>query len=248
MKCAEVTEMLSAYADGEIGGRRAAELRVHIAQCDSCRAQLEALGALQSRLTEMMGEPMEATDVSDLVMASLPARTTPRPVRWGWVGAAACLLILLGAWLMLSPRQNQQMAKHVPKAPPRVHVSPKRSVPGGSAPVIVQAPEKTPARPRHVVRRIVLIPTRHPRHRPLPARQQPIQRPDPLETPRLVVASRTVDGRVETTVAVNFRSLTLSQVKTTVINLPPNEDAATARPALEVIENSPAATMGQYGG
>ena len=59
MKCGEVEELLSAYADGEIGGRTAAEVRMHLAGCGSCSDRLEALEVLQSKLGEMMSESLK---------------------------------------------------------------------------------------------------------------------------------------------------------------------------------------------
>jgi len=53
MKCNEARKVLSAYADGEIEGQMASELRLHTEQCASCKAQLEALGVLHTKLNEI---------------------------------------------------------------------------------------------------------------------------------------------------------------------------------------------------
>ena len=247
MKCSEVSELLSAYADGEVSGREAARLKAHIEQCDACRAELEALGALQSRLTEMMGEPMEGTDVSDLVMASLPARRRPLFLRWAWVGAAACLLALIGLRLMLPTGHSRRTPQRTTTSRP-AHMVPARSVPKHPAPVVA----KKPGERHEVIRRPVVVYRPHPRHRTI-RQYRPLRQPDQPqalpETAQLVVTNKVFDGRVERTLKMKLGNMTLCRTRVTEVTLAPNEDAATiVRPALEVIENRPAETLGQYGG
>ena len=48
-----MTEWLNAYYDGELNGRKLHQLEDHLAECESCRAELESLTALSGLLSEV---------------------------------------------------------------------------------------------------------------------------------------------------------------------------------------------------
>jgi anti-sigma factor RsiW len=52
---------LSAYVDGELASHEAGELETHLAQCESCRAELERLQSLKSLLGRLPERPVPET-------------------------------------------------------------------------------------------------------------------------------------------------------------------------------------------
>ncbi len=52
---------LSAYVDGELTPHEAGELEAHLAQCQSCRAELDRLQSLKSLLGRLPERPVPAT-------------------------------------------------------------------------------------------------------------------------------------------------------------------------------------------
>lgn len=50
LECDEVVREMSAYVDGELNVKRAAEMALHLVRCTSCRARYESESALVERL------------------------------------------------------------------------------------------------------------------------------------------------------------------------------------------------------
>jgi hypothetical protein len=121
-----------------------------------------------SRISEALQEPVDAPDVTEFVMAHLPAR--PRTTfRWRWAHAAALLIIGLAVYAVLRPTQPSRIVRRaVPEhrdivqqrripSPETVHESPMTSR-NQSRPIrrsgwtrrTYVARNHTPAHPKHV--------------------------------------------------------------------------------------------------
>lgn len=112
MKCEEIRENLSAYADGELHGEARHKVEAHVRACPACSARLNALLMLQDKLREGLPEVAQAPDIADAVMASLPVteRRAARRSYWrlAWVVPIAAVLIALA--LMPHPRVSIHQA------------------------------------------------------------------------------------------------------------------------------------------
>jgi len=99
--CEEYQEWASCLIDGELDASRAGELRRHAAQCEECRAVLEAFTALSGGMEELQVEPPAA--LHENVMAEL-RRENRKPVllftpQRRTLTAAAMLAVVLLAGL-----------------------------------------------------------------------------------------------------------------------------------------------------
>jgi len=76
-----VLDLLQAYHDGELQGRQARHIEEHLAHCESCRAELEAVRAFSALLQESpaAGDLMRP----DLFVAQVELRLPPRPAQTG---------------------------------------------------------------------------------------------------------------------------------------------------------------------
>ncbi len=258
MKCDEVEEMLSAYADGEIGGHKAAEVRTHLAGCESCSDRLEALEVLQSKLGEMMSERLKGPDVLDAVMASLPVRGRPVLPRLAWVFAGIAMAAIV-CWQSV-PRMDRP---HTKKAQVAVNVPVKHyeehkgvSPVSGAKPAMPVSDEKhrapKPWRPYETVST-----AGSGKHKPGVRRpgfahapeQERAPQAEPTGPIQVVTNSKTVDGTTETTIEITAGALMLLRTKTTEVEIARDDNAATIeRPPLEVVRNSPSAEAGVTGG
>lgn len=94
-----IEQQLSAYLDGELAPAEMAEVRAHLAGCETCRAELEELRAGKDLLGRLRAiEPPPGFEASLLARASQPSRRSwlawPRPAM---VLAAASMAIVLVA-------------------------------------------------------------------------------------------------------------------------------------------------------
>lgn len=86
-----VDAWLTAYYDGELGGRRLREVEAHLAECEACRAQLDELAGLSALLMDAP-QPADLTPPDRFVaqvQLQLPrqpveAGCRPRAVELGW--------------------------------------------------------------------------------------------------------------------------------------------------------------------
>lgn len=99
-----VTAWLGAYHDGELGGRRSRQVEAHMADCASCRAELESLRALTALLQE---SPVPVGLMpAERFVAQVGLRLPRRPVQPAWrraleVGWRLTPAGLLGAWAFI---------------------------------------------------------------------------------------------------------------------------------------------------
>ncbi len=99
----EMRNLLNAYLDGELQGRRLQEMESHLASCETCQKELNELRALSGLLqadTEL-DAPAAERFVSNLTL-NLPRRAQPArppksfPLAWWLVPAG-----LLAAWVFI---------------------------------------------------------------------------------------------------------------------------------------------------
>ena len=102
MKCEEIKELLSEYVDGELSAADAASVEQHLAGCDACRAELEALrqtAALVRSLPRADAPEGLTRSVTESVGKQVAGRKRAAVLRWtgvgGWLAAAAALIIVI---------------------------------------------------------------------------------------------------------------------------------------------------------
>ena len=110
--CEEYREWASCLIDGELDDKRAEELRLHAAQCEECRAVLEAFTALSGGMEELQTEPPAA--LHENVMAEI-RRENRKPVliftkRSRQLAAVAVLAVVLLAGLSAATRNRADKA------------------------------------------------------------------------------------------------------------------------------------------
>lgn len=96
-----VTEWLGAYHDGELWGHRLRQVEAHLAQCATCRAELEELRALATLLQE--SPPAAGLTPPERFVAQVGLRLPRRPERTAVqrtleIGWRLAPLAMLGAW------------------------------------------------------------------------------------------------------------------------------------------------------
>jgi len=96
-----VTAWLGAYHDGELHGHRRHQVEAHLAECATCRAELESLQALSALLQE---SPVAVEITSpERFVANVGLRLPRRPEQTAWqraleTGWQLVPVGLLGAW------------------------------------------------------------------------------------------------------------------------------------------------------
>ena len=95
---------LGAYHDGELGGRRLRQVETHVADCASCRAELDGLRALTTLLQE--SPAAEVLMSPERFVAQVGLRLPRRPVQPAWRRALGLSwglapVGLLGAWAFI---------------------------------------------------------------------------------------------------------------------------------------------------
>jgi hypothetical protein len=111
MDCTQMSEWLSAYADGELSEKETQEVTVHLSVCPGCRHRLEELRAADRVLARCPGAKASAGFV-DRVRAQM-AREQTRAKRWRPIlryAAAAVLLLAVGAavWFAVPKKERPE--------------------------------------------------------------------------------------------------------------------------------------------
>jgi len=98
VRCDFTNSLLQGYFDGELSGRRAAELERHLRRCVHCATELVDLDLLRDRLQlAQLYEPATASvrrRISARLHAIAPTTAASRPLLWHWLAAAAALLFV----------------------------------------------------------------------------------------------------------------------------------------------------------
>jgi anti-sigma factor RsiW len=100
-----ITKWLAAYHDGELRGRRLAQVEAHLAECLDCQAELQQLQALSN----LLGEAPEAPALTSpdrfaaqvgLRLSRRPRQKTERINRPGWVWTLLPIALVIGLALL----------------------------------------------------------------------------------------------------------------------------------------------------
>jgi anti-sigma factor RsiW len=140
MACEKYLNSIHERVDGTIGSIRRAELEIHLAGCEACRALLDDLQRIHDAAAAL--PPLAAPDRSWLQIAGrlrmegriredAPAVTTPKRPYAKWLAMAAALVIAAGsAILLLVPRTAPvpAPAASVPAPVAAVETSPAEAV------------------------------------------------------------------------------------------------------------------------
>ncbi|MFO7897463.1 MAG: zf-HC2 domain-containing protein [Planctomycetota bacterium] len=102
MTCAEIRHLLDEYVDGELSAEREAAVDRHLAECPTCRAELEAVERTAELVRSLPREPAPpglAEAVAARVRRSARRRRRAAALRWigvgGWLAAAATLIVVI---------------------------------------------------------------------------------------------------------------------------------------------------------
>jgi anti-sigma factor RsiW len=106
------SEWIDDLVSGELSEDRRAQLESHLASCEACAAELDALRALRAATRGLAGEVAPPASLEGVVRSTLDGAEEPRAApggdgrRWSWLAVAAILiLVVVGAWWLRSPSQ-----------------------------------------------------------------------------------------------------------------------------------------------
>jgi anti-sigma factor RsiW len=116
MECRSARNLLDAFADQELDLASSRQIEDHLEICPACQRQLEAIGAIRTGIANPAlyhTAPQSLRMDLERMIGQAP-RAHPA-LRWGWVAAAACLLLTMG-FLWSSSRwaldqSNRQVAE-----------------------------------------------------------------------------------------------------------------------------------------
>jgi len=99
-----VTEWLNAYFDGELTGKRLHQVEEHLAECEACQTELEALGNVSGLLHEIPLPDFPSPErFATQVNLLLPQKRTPPPQRSLFeIGWWMIPVGLLAVWVFIS--------------------------------------------------------------------------------------------------------------------------------------------------
>ena len=81
MKCNEIKQLLSAYADGEISEEDKKAVDQHIQTCTECKKALNDQLELHAKLTTMVNTPALPKE-GGAIMSAITGNTTRKPRPW----------------------------------------------------------------------------------------------------------------------------------------------------------------------
>ena len=108
MDCRQVTELLVAYLDNEVGGERRLEIEAHLARCEQCRGERDSLRTAQRALRAAFNSKAGSAEPPSLAWEQLqPGLDVSRPSllflfrkrKWR-IAATVILLALTVAFLL----------------------------------------------------------------------------------------------------------------------------------------------------
>lgn len=157
MQCLKIEELLSSYLDGELSPPLREDVASHLAVCDSCREEYEALSEVVNTI-KGLPEVAPPSNFSALVMDKVAAAAVQAPVRkrsgiaavfasfnrssWSRVLSVAAAFVLVFGLTALMYGTPDRWGKDTP--PVRVHEQPGVAVPGDNSQPDNQARERKP--------------------------------------------------------------------------------------------------------
>lgn len=101
MECREIQQLLTAYADGEVGVPEALDVERHMGSCPACRAEHATQVTLRAAIKRDMTYFEAPERLANRIRAALPRAAEPARARWSWnranVGLALASLAAI-AW------------------------------------------------------------------------------------------------------------------------------------------------------
>jgi len=105
MKCKDIEELLSAYADGELERTQKEFVEVHLSGCADCRATLEKFRLVNDKLSTLSS--LKATpDIREKIISQVKSGSFPPDIRmrrWIMSGASAVIIIVIILLLVIQP-------------------------------------------------------------------------------------------------------------------------------------------------
>lgn len=129
--CAETRDLLPLYADGEIGPEERAALERHIGKCENCRAELDAIMALRSRIKTAGSHALPA-GLAERIGAALDTeekRPSAAPAwrRYAAMAASHLLVAVLASGIvygiLTSTRSDDRVMREIVNAHVRANVT-----------------------------------------------------------------------------------------------------------------------------
>jgi hypothetical protein len=87
MKCRDMKEMLSAYANGELSQSEIDKVGQHLAGCAECRSTLEAYRNVRQKISILQGVPANS-EIKEAIMADIRANNAGRKPSLKWLKPA----------------------------------------------------------------------------------------------------------------------------------------------------------------
>lgn len=111
MSCQQTHELIHGYLDGELDLVKSLEIEKHLAHCDACTQNYEALRSLQLKLSDNSLRFDPPASLEKRLRSSLRREEKPQPVifRWRWAFAAASVLaavVIIWTIAAISSRQS----------------------------------------------------------------------------------------------------------------------------------------------
>lgn len=106
--CAALAPLLGAFADAELAGDDAVQVRTHLADCDSCRRTLRTLARLNLEVAQAPAPPVPR-ELSERVRRGIDGAASERRFRGAlrWLSAAAAAAFLVAVGLVLVPQSAE---------------------------------------------------------------------------------------------------------------------------------------------
>lgn|GEM_PF-6003460 len=256
MKCSEVDELLSAYADGEVNGCKVTDLKAHLDECIICSQHLEVLHMLQDRLRCTTSIETAGIDVSNAVMSSLPVQKRTYLPRLAW-GMASILIVAVVIWLS-DPGIKQRNILN----PPIIVKLPIKHYPKPNRLATITLPDKALSARKYKfsdLKKLSRNTHKTGYHKNKSGISEPIaihtaqQTPAPDAEPyipiRVAVKSRVINGVTVTTFEVTSGSLIVLGAKPKDIEIHCDDKARLVeRPPLKVEQDNSPIDLGIFGG
>ena len=113
ISCADASDFLEPYLDGDLPPREADRLREHLESCAACAAELALAGRIQSELRSLPQLDCPPEVIERVVRRGrgevVPFPGRKEPLRWRIAAAAAVVALTLGGGSLFVHLQNQRL-------------------------------------------------------------------------------------------------------------------------------------------